>query len=250
MGNGYLTLPTPAGVAGPSVGGKPRARKRTKGAPTHVRSWPLRPNPAQCRDIFYRYPGYNAVLGEFLGRSRAAKSDPGWQGAREMARRTAEERRARGAAFRAVEASHGFGVDAAQSFASSLRKSWVREHLPAQETQNLGARAFDAVKQWHVGRKGKPRFKPVSRGLRSLSAKDCNGALRPKIDASGRLVGLQWGAGFVIAIAPAAQSGRRGQEQQAELSEIEALTTAGKPVAHQLHWANIRSGSTAFTRAR
>jgi putative transposase len=60
-----------------------------------------------------------------------------------------------------------FGVDAAQSFASTLRKSWVREHLPAQETQNLGARAFDAVKRWHVGRKGKPRFRPVSRGLHS-----------------------------------------------------------------------------------
>jgi len=71
--------------------------------------------------------------------------------------------------------AHGFTVDAAQSFASSLRKSWVREHFPAQETQNLGARAFDAVRQWHVGLKGKPRFKSAKRGLHSVAAKDGNG---------------------------------------------------------------------------
>jgi hypothetical protein len=142
--------------------------------------------------------------------------------------RTAAQCKARRAAFAAVEQTHAFSLDAAQSFASALRKSWVREHLPAQETQNLGARAYDAVNQWHLGRKGKPRFKPPARGLRSLAAKDGNGALRPKADADGRLVGLQWGAGFVIPIDEPAQSGRRGKEQQAELAEIEALIAEGK----------------------
>jgi hypothetical protein len=177
---------------------------------------------------------YNAVLGEFIGRSRAVKSDPAWQAARLLPGRTPAQSRARGAAFRAVEQAHGFTNDAAQSFASSLRKSWVREHLPAQETQNLGARAFDAVKLWHVGRKGKPRFKAAARGLHSLSAKDGNGALRPKVDAGGRLVGLGWGAGLVIAIAAPAQSGRRGKEQRAELSEIEALIAAGKVLSARI----------------
>lgn len=89
---------------------------------------------------------YNAVLGEFMGRSRAVKSDPAWQVARELPRRTPKERALRSAAFRAVEQAHGFAADGAQSYASSLRKAWVREHLPAQETQNLGARAFDAIR--------------------------------------------------------------------------------------------------------
>lgn len=210
---------------------KPRARKRPKNAPTHVRSWPLRPTGAQCREIGIRFftgvRVYNAVLGEFIGRSRAVKADPAWQTARALPHRTTGERSARSAVFRTVEAAHGFTLDAAQSFASSLRKSWVREHLPAQETQNLGARAFDAVRQWHVGRKGKPRFKSTRRGLHSLAAKDGNGALRPKTEA-GALVGLQWGAGFVIPIAPAVASGRRGRERRAELAEIDALIEAGK----------------------
>jgi putative transposase len=171
---------------------------------------------------------YNAVLGEFIDRSRAVKSDPAWDAARQLPHRTAAERTARGAAFRAVEQAHGFTLDQAQGFASSLRKSWVRDHLPAQETQNLGARAFDAVKGWHLGNKGKPRFKTAARALHSLAAKDGNGALRPKLDEHGRLVGLQWGAGFVIPIAAAAHTGRRGKEQQTELAEIEALIAAGK----------------------
>jgi hypothetical protein len=192
----------------------------------------LRPDPGQHRAIRTRFftgvRVYNAVLGEFIARSRAVKADPAWQAARQLPRRTLEERAVRRAAFDAVVSAHGFTAGAAQSFASSLRKSWVREHLPAQETQDLGARAFDAVRQWHLGRKGKPRFKPTQRGMHSLSAKDGHGALRPKTDEAGRLVGLQWGAGFVIQAAAAATSGRRGSEQQAELAEIEALIAAGK----------------------
>jgi putative transposase len=217
---------------------KPRARKRAKGAPTHVRSWPLRPTRTQCREIGMRFftgvRVYNAVLGEFLTRSRAVKTDPAWETARGLPHRSPAERQVRQAAFRSVEASHGFTSDAAQSFASSLRKSWVREHLPAQETQNLGARAFDAVRQWHLGKRGRPRFKNARRGLHSLAAKDGNGALRRKTDVAGRLVGLQWGAGFVIPIAPAATSGRRGREQRAELGEIEALITAGKVLSTRI----------------
>jgi putative transposase len=234
MGKTYRMAPTPA----EQPVRKPRARKRPKGAPTHVRSWPLRPDPAQCRVIRTRFftgvRVYNAVLGEFIGHSRAGKADPAWQAARQLPRRTSKERAARAAAFRDVEQAHGFTADAAQTYASSLRRSWVREHLPAQETQNLGGRAFDAVRQWHVGRRGKPRFKGTRRGLHSLSAKDGNGALRPKTDAAGRLVGLQWGAGFVIPVAPAAESGRRGREQQAELAEIEALIAAGKVLSTRI----------------
>ncbi|MDH6195699.1 putative transposase [Mycobacterium frederiksbergense] len=244
MGKSYHATPTPAD--GPVR--KPRARKRPKGAPTHVRSWPLRPDVGQCREIGIRFftgvRVFNAVLGEFIARSRAVKSDPAWQVARDLPRRTTAECKYRGAAFRAVEAAHGFTVDAAQSYASSLRKSWVREHLPSQETQNLGARAFDAVRLWHMGKKGKPRFKSTKRGLHSLACKDGNGALRPKVDSSGALVGLQWGAGLVIPIAPPAPTGRRGKEQHAELAEIEALIAAGKVLSARIVRNTINGTNT------
>jgi hypothetical protein len=60
---------------------------------------------------------YNAVLAEFTARSRAVKSDPAWQVARQLPRRTKEDRTARRAAFDAVAAAHGFTASAAQSFA-------------------------------------------------------------------------------------------------------------------------------------
>ena len=230
--------PRPAAEPGQSGERKPRARKRPKGAATHVRSWPLRPDPGQCRVIGTRFftgaRVYNAVLEGFIGRSRAVKADPAWHAARQLPRRNKEERTARRAAFDVVAAAHGFSVGAAQSFASSLRRSWVREHLPAQETQNLGARAFDAVRQWHLGRRGKQRFKSTKRGLHSLAAKYGNGALRPKTDAAGRLTGLQWGSGFVVGVAASARTGRRGKEQQAELAEIEALIAAGKVLSTRI----------------
>jgi hypothetical protein len=241
MGDGSRNEPASTAEpdqSGQPVGRKPRARKRLKGAPTHVRSWPLRPSPGQRRLIRTRFftgvRVYNAVLAEFIGRCRAVKSDSAWQAARQLPSRSKEERAARRAAFDAVAAAHGFTGGAAQSFASSLRRSWVREHLPAQETQNLGARAFDAVRQWHLGRRGKPRFKSTKRGLHSLAAKDGNGALRPKTDAAGRLVGLQWGAGFVVPITAPAQTGRRGKDQQVELAEIEALIAAGKVLSTRI----------------
>ena len=238
VGKTYRMAPTPAVEPVCSGGRKPRARKRPKKAPTHVRSWALRPDPGQRRVIGIRFRAgvrvYNAVLGEFLDRGRAVRADPAWAVARGLPRRDKDQRKARAAAFRAVEAAHGFDRGAAQSYASSLRKVWVREQIPAQEAQNLGARAFDAVKLWHLGKRGKPRFKSVKRGLHSLASKDGNGALRPRVDGSGRLVGLQWGAGLVVPIAPPAHSGRRGKEQRAELGEIEALIATGKVLSARI----------------
>ena len=235
VGKTYRMAPTPA--AEPVR--KSRARKRPKGAPTHVRSWPLQPDTAQCRVIATRFftgvRVYNAVLGEFITRSRAVKADPACKAARQLPRSGKQERAARAAAFRAVEQAHGFTADAAQTFASSLRRSWVREHLPAQESPEpgrAGVRRGQAVAcgpQRQAAVQERPR-----RGLHSLSAKDGNGALRPKTDAAGRLVGLQWGAGFVIAVAPAAESGRRGKEQQAELAEIEALIATEKVLSTRI----------------
>jgi hypothetical protein len=55
MRNRYRIEPTPATEPARSVERKPRARKRPKDAPTHVRSWPLRPNNAQCRAVRTRF---------------------------------------------------------------------------------------------------------------------------------------------------------------------------------------------------
>lgn len=42
------------------------------------------------------------------------------------------------------------------------------------------------------------------------------------------------GSGFVVAVAASGQTGRRGEEQQAELAEIEALIAAGKVLSTRI----------------
>ena len=104
MVKSYRMAPTPVGASVRKL----RARKRAKGAPTHVRSWPLRPTGTQCREIGIRFLTgvrvYNAVLGEFLTRGRAVKADPAWETARGLPHGSPAERQVRRVAFRPVEA--------------------------------------------------------------------------------------------------------------------------------------------------
>ena len=60
-----------------------------------MRSWPLRPDLAHDKVIRTRFftgtRVYNAVLAEFIGCSRAVKSDPAWAVARQLPRRGKKE---------------------------------------------------------------------------------------------------------------------------------------------------------------
>jgi hypothetical protein len=61
MGSGYRTAATPAVEAVRSGEPKLRARKRPKGAPTHVRSWPLRPAERRRRLAEHRKTLHGAL---------------------------------------------------------------------------------------------------------------------------------------------------------------------------------------------
>ena len=121
------------------------------------------------------------------------------------------------------------------TYASSLRKSFIRAQVPAQEAQVLGRQAFRAVHRWHVARGGRPRFKAARRGLHSLAAKDRNGALRPVLDGAGQLVGLRRGADLVLpARAP------KTRAEKAEHTRISGLIGAGKLLSCRIVRNQIR----------
>jgi len=201
---------------------KPRSRVRSRGAPTHIRSVPLRLTPTQRALVETRLTVgvrfYNACLNEMLTRSRKARADPGFAAAKAMAKGAGRTK-----AFNELDSRYGFTDSAAMTHASSLRVCWLRPHILAQEAQLLGRRAFTAVRRWHLGLNGKPRFKSSRDGLRSLASKDPLGALHPKI-AGGEVVGFAWGNKTVIAFAePPVAGGRRGRELRAEWAEVQAL---------------------------
>ncbi len=163
---------------------------------------------------------YNACLAEALRRSNATKSDPAYALAKALPRAKpgTPQSAARRSAFAAIEDRHGFGRYALQSYASSLRQSWVREANLSQEAQRLGRRAFDAVRRYHLGSGGRPRFRSASRSLHSLECADLNGSMRPVFGESGLLTGLRWGKDLVLATAQP-----KDAKQQAELERISEL---------------------------
>jgi putative transposase len=179
-----------------------RARKRPKDASTFIGTIPLRATTAQVKEIESRFECarllYNACLRVALDRAATMRADPGWEQATAMPRSVAgESNPARTQAFRESRARHGFGEWPLKSAASRLRVGWLREKVFAQEAQVLGARAYEAVNGWILGRRGRPRFKGKGHGLHSLACNDLYGALRISPDGSG----LQWGAGFVLPFA-------------------------------------------------
>ena len=205
-----------------------RARKRGKDAPAYVESWPLRATPAQRSVVETHFSAglrvYNACLGEALRRSALVKADPAWAEAKEMPRgaKGTSASKARSDAFDGVNNRHGFTLGDLQSYGSGLRRHWVREHVLSQEAQHLAERAFGAVKRYHLGLAGRPRFKSWRRGLHSMESKSREGSLRPVFSDEGILTGLQWGKGFVLGIARA-----KTETESAELLRLSRAVEAG-----------------------
>ena len=219
---------------------KPRARKRLRGAPTHVAQLPLRPTPRMRSVIDTRFYGglrvYNACLGEALRRDRALRADPRFEEAKALPKGKPESPQglARYQAFDAIDCAHGFTESAIMSFGSWLRQSWVRDQVLCQEAQTLARRAFLAAERWHYGKGGKPRFKAQRRGIHSLECKDGCGSLKVKF-TKDNLTGLQWGRGFVV---PFAQP--KSHDEQAELDRITGLVAAGKLISCRITRAKVR----------
>lgn len=229
---------------------KPRARRRSKDAPTHVVSVPLRLTPTQRSMEDTRFESsrriYNACLGEALRRCQKVRSDPAFEIAKHMANEGPGSKAsgARNHAFRLVEDLHAFTETAMMSFASGLRQSWVRVQVPSQETQVLGRRAYRAVKRWHVGQGGKPRFKPAQRGLRSLECKDLNGDLRPAIE-DGVCVGIKQGKANTLRFAPIRPSaGRKARDLKIERDRLLTQVAEGNVLSVRLVKTMVRGKST------
>ncbi len=107
--------------------------------------------------------------------------------------------------FQALDSKYGFGEQALASYGSSLRKSWVRSLVGAQETQVEGRNAFCSVKRWGVGLFGKPKFRSYyKRKALSAECKDSHGDIWP-VMSKGKLVRYTlgtrfWGSGSDVPI--------------------------------------------------
>ena len=167
-----------------------RSRKRAKGTPTFVCTIPLRATPKKMKIAKTRFEvsrlHYNACLGECFRRIKRIRNDSRYEEAKDLPKQVnGRSNTKRTKIYSTLRKEYGFTNRSIQSYGSSLRRFFIRDHVGAQEAQVLAVRAYDAVNEWFVGKKGKPRFKGNGHGLHSLTAKDGNGDIRISKDGSG-----------------------------------------------------------------
>ena len=102
---------------------------------------------------------YNAVLGESLKRLGLLRQSKAFQATRVMPKRSKEQQRERAAAFRALDVQFRLREYDLHAYATQFSRSWLGQHLDANTIQTVASRAWNAVRQYQLGVRGRPRFK-------------------------------------------------------------------------------------------
>lgn len=156
--------------------------------PSFVLEFPLVVKPGDERILLGRLEAgrrlYNVVLQEALKRLGLMRDSKEWRAACAMPKSTDKDEdkkktKARNAAFNACRACFGFTEYALHSVASTHKNAArFADRLGGQETQKIGTRAWGAVNDYALGKKGKPRFKGANRPLHSLEGKSTGSAIK------------------------------------------------------------------------
>jgi hypothetical protein len=96
---------------------------------------------------------YNAVLGESLKRLALLRQSKAFQAAR------LTRGKARRDAFRALDVQFRLREYDLHAYATQFGRSWLGQHLDANTIQTVASRAWNAVRQYQLGVRGRPRFK-------------------------------------------------------------------------------------------
>ena len=147
---------------------------------TFILTLPLVVKPQQERTIVARLEAgrrmYNAVLHESLSRLSTMREDPAWSEARLI-----KSGPARSKAFSVLTKKYKFSKYALHDFVKVVRKAagWD-DRVGSAEAQKISDRAFDAVSEYRLGIRGRPRFKGFNRPLHSIEAKSNKAGIRFK----------------------------------------------------------------------
>ncbi len=148
--------------------------------PAFVLELPLRVSRADERVLLVRFEAarqlYNACLGEALRRLDRMRASEEWQAARRIPREQKDERRR---AFRAATNRYGFTAFAIEAFGTTCKNAcWIGEHLDAHTSQKVARRAFEAVRQYGFGKRGRPRFKGRFKAVTAVEGKSNAAGIR------------------------------------------------------------------------
>jgi hypothetical protein len=151
--------------------------------PSFILEIPLIAGTAEARMLSVRFNAarqlQNAALGEALRRLDLMRERKAYAAACALPKtlgidaRTGKPRRnpARTAAFHTLRIQFGFSEPEIEAFANQCRKScWIGDHVGSADGQTLADRAFRAVNNYALGKRGRPKFKRAGE-LESVEAK-------------------------------------------------------------------------------
>ena len=118
---------------------------------------------------------YNASLGEALRRLRLCRESKDWQKAKKLSSTKKKERKA---LFNAVQKHYALSEYSLHAWIKERRKACaLKEHIDASTMQKEATKAFSVVRQYAIGKRGKPRFRAKNR-FRSVEGKDNKSGIR------------------------------------------------------------------------
>ena len=140
---------------------------------------------------------YNACLGESLRRLNLLRQSKAYQAACNLpcGAKGSPNAKARGQAFAAVRATHGFSEFRLHAYAAQFSHSWIGDNLDAVSLQTLATRAYRAVNAYFLGKRGRPRFKGYNQ-LDALEAKSDKAGIRWRADH------VEWSGLHLTAVIP------------------------------------------------
>ncbi|MFZ1029706.1 MAG: transposase [Limnoraphis robusta] len=119
---------------------------------------PLKISDKDARVLVSRFEAgrqlYNACLGEAMRRQKLVKQSKKYQEAR-----TLKKCKARTSAFKEVNQVYGYSEYDLHSYCTTIRNSWIGEHIDSNTAQKLATRAFNASFRVAFGQAKKVRFK-------------------------------------------------------------------------------------------
>jgi putative transposase len=96
---------------------------------------------------------YNAVLGESLKRLDLLRQSRGFQAARRLRGKVRRD------AFRTLDVHFRLREYDLHAYATQFSRYWLAQHLDANTIQTVASRAWNAVRHYQFGVRGRPRFK-------------------------------------------------------------------------------------------
>ena len=153
-------------------------------SPTFIIELPIRVSDSESRTILRKLEFarqlHNATLGTVLGQLQQLRQDSEWEKACLM-----PKGKERSELFRKLDRKYQLTeYDLHTVIAKHRQRSGRKTELGINETQKIATRVFQAVNRYKLGLGGRPRFKSLSRGLRSIEGKSNKTGLKFNIEKS------------------------------------------------------------------